>query len=437
MVSRTIPGPQSVVNLGPARLKLTDASVLPTDWHTTSLKELSRNIIDFRGRTPRKLGMDWGGGDIPALSARNVKMGGIDLQEETHFGSDALYRRWMTKGDAEKGDIVITTEAPLGNVALIPDKRKYILSQRAVLLQVDPSQAVSTYLFQLMMSDGFQRSLSSNASGSTATGIQRRRLEELELRLPPLPEQRPIADALADIDATIGALHKLIAKQRAVKLATMQQLLRGTTRLGGFSGDWRDLQMGDLADVRSGATPQTRVASFWGGDIPWCTPTDITSQPGKYLWATERTITGQGLASCGATLLPRGTLLLCSRATIGEVKIATVPVATNQGFKSLVVKAGVSNEFLYYLVLTLRSRLIERATGSTFLEIGKRDLKELSVKIPDTNEEQQAIAEVLSDIDHAITRLTQVRDKMKVVKSGMMQSLLTGHVRLKKREASA
>ncbi len=374
--------------------------------------------------------MDWGGGDIPALSARNVKMGLVDLQEETYFGSDALYKRWMTKGDAERGDIVITTEAPLGNVALIPDHRKYILSQRVVLLQVDPSQVVSTFLSQLMMSDGFQRRLVSNASGSTATGIQRKRLEKLELPLPPLPEQRAIAESLSDLDATIGAVDKLIAKNRAVKLATMQQLLRGTTRLSGFTRDWRAAQMGELADIRSGATPQTRVASFWGGDIPWCTPTDITSQPGKYLWVTERTITGSGLSSCGATLLPRGALLLCSRATIGEVRIAAVPVATNQGFKSLVVKPGVSNEFLYYLVLTLRSRMIERATGSTFLEIGKRDLTELSVTIPDTGEEQEAIADVLSDMDRAIARLVLMRDKMKVVKVGMMQALLTGRVRL-------
>jgi type I restriction enzyme S subunit len=157
------------------------------EWKAWAISRIAPKIIDYRGRTPLKLGMEWGRGNIPALSARNVKMGYINFEEETYYGSEALYRRWMTNGDARRGDIVITTEAPLGNVALIPDDRRYILSQRTLLLQVDPEIGASQFLLHAMTATAFQNLLTENSSGSTATGIQRRRFEKLELSLPPLP----------------------------------------------------------------------------------------------------------------------------------------------------------------------------------------------------------------------------------------------------------
>ena len=94
--------------------------------------------------------------------------------------------------------------------------------------------------------------------------------------------------------------------------------------------EWVDVTLGDAADIESGATPSTLVPDFWDGDVAWCTPTDITRTQGRYLSRTERCITESGLASCTARLLPSGTLLLCSRAMIGEVRIAAIDICTNQ-----------------------------------------------------------------------------------------------------------
>ena len=120
------------------------------------------------------------------------------------------------------------------------------------------------------------------------------------------------------------------------------------------SETWVTTTLGEIADIRNGATPSTRISANWDGSIPWCTPTDITNASGKYLTETARSITEKGLAGCGASLLPAGALLLCSRATIGEIKIASSPICTNQGFKSLVCTKQVHNEFLYYLILSNR-----------------------------------------------------------------------------------
>jgi type I restriction enzyme, S subunit len=201
------------------------------EWITLPMSAVAPNIIDYRGRTPLKLGMEWGGGDIPALSAKNVKMGYIDFDEDTYFGSEALYKRWMANGETKKNDLIVTTEAPLGNVALIPDDRKYILSQRTILLQTQADKVCNRFLLQLMMSQLFQSALNQNSSGSTAIGIQRKKFEKLEVTLPPMSEQRAIAEVLSDMDAEIAALEQKRDKTRLVKQGLMRELLTGKTRL--------------------------------------------------------------------------------------------------------------------------------------------------------------------------------------------------------------
>lgn len=196
-----------------------------------------------------------------------------------------------------------------------------------------------------------------------------------------------------------------------------------------FNGNWETVTLGEIADIRNGATPSTQIAAYWDGNIPWCTPTDITNNPGKYLYETERNITVEGLNSSAASLLPTGTILLCTRATIGEIKIAASPVSTNQGIKSIICRDCVFNEFLYYLLITLRPQMLEKATGSTFLEVSKYDVSSMKIRLPQYSE-QCAIAEVLSDMDSDITALEKRRNKMRAIKQGMMQQLLTGHIRL-------
>ena len=266
-------------------------------------------------------------------------------------------------------------------------------------------------------------------TGLKVFGISKQSLSDVRIPLPPPAEQRAIAEALSDMNGLLGVLDALIAKKQAIKQAAMQQLLNGKVRLPGFSGEWQMIALGEISDIKNGSTPDTQVSAYWNGQIPWCTPTDITDTPGKYLLATERNITEEGLVSCTANLLPAGTLLLCSRATIGEIKIAASQICTNQGFKSLVCKDSVSNEFLYYLLITLKPKLIERAIGSTFLEIGKREVASLEVNLTPF-EEQRALAAVLSDMDAEIAALERRRDKTRTLKQGMMQQLLTGRTRL-------
>ena len=216
----------------PKGYKQTELGEIPEDWEVVAISELSRNIIDYRGRTPKKLGMDWGGGNIVALSAGNVKKGYIDFNAECYLGSIELYRRWMTSGEPEQGDIAFTMEAPLGNVALIPDNAKYIMSQRTILIQVNKAKFDSGFIFQLFMSESFSRLISDSATGSTAQGIKRTVFEKIDVTVPQLlDEQTAIANILSDMDEEIQSLQQLLDKTRQIKQGMMQELLTGKTRL--------------------------------------------------------------------------------------------------------------------------------------------------------------------------------------------------------------
>ncbi|TNI84562.1 restriction endonuclease subunit S [Aeromonas allosaccharophila] len=212
--------------------KTSELGQIPEDWITPTLKDITSNIIDYRGRTPRKLGLEWGGGNILALSAGNVKKGFIDYEAECYFGSDELYKKWMASGDASKGDIVFTMEAPLGNVALIPNEDKYILSQRTILLQLERSKFLPTFIIQVFLSDMFQSYISESATGSTAQGIKRATFEKMFVAVPScLEEQTAIATILSDMDSELTALEQKLAKARDLKQGMMQQLLTGRIRL--------------------------------------------------------------------------------------------------------------------------------------------------------------------------------------------------------------
>lgn len=213
-----------------AEFKDSELGKIPVTWEAAPLGELIEKLMDFRGRTPKKLGMDWGGGTIPALSANNVRAGYIDFDRECYLGSEELYAAWMVQGDTQKNDLVFTMEAPLGNVAVIPDDRKYILSQRVVLLRAN-RRVNHSFLFQYLRSDTFGKILDSNATGTTAKGIQQKRLVQLPVVVPSLEEQAHIANVLEAIDSKLSALAAKQSHHQDLKRGLMQKLLTGEWRV--------------------------------------------------------------------------------------------------------------------------------------------------------------------------------------------------------------
>ncbi|MCQ2915308.1 restriction endonuclease subunit S [Helicobacter pylori] len=192
--------------------------------------------------------------------------------------------------------------------------------------------------------------------------------------------------------------------------------------------DWQRVRLGDIAEIIGGGTPSTQITSFWNGSINWFTPTEIGIT--KYVHKSQRTITPLGLKKSSAKLLPIGTILLTSRASIGDCAILKVVATTNQDFQSLIPLEKINNEFLYYLMLTLKNKLLKLASGSTFLGVSPNKIKNLLIPLPPLNE-QIAIANILSTLDRYLYSLDALILKKESVKKALSFELLSQRKRLK------
>ena len=188
--------------------------------------------------------------------------------------------------------------------------------------------------------------------------------------------------------------------------------------------DWDHQEITQLGAVVGGGTPSREVPSFWRGPIPWVTPGEVSGEASKLLHDTQEHISPSGLAGSGANLLPAGSLLVTTRATLGARAINAVPMATNQGFKSIVFKKPEEASYYYHLFEKVKPELVRRASGTTFLEISGAEFG--SIKLPSPSpEEKLKIAELLDTLDTAIHQTEAIVDKLKQVKQGLLHDLLT------------
>ena len=189
-----------------------------------------------------------------------------------------------------------------------------------------------------------------------------------------------------------------------------------------FADEWKQTTLGETCSVIGGGTPSTDVDDYWNGDIQWFTPSEIGVN--KFVSRSERTITEQGMNNSGAKLLPLGTILLTTRATIGEASIATCPCTTNQGCQSLVINRRITTtEFVYQKVETLKRELFSRANGSTFKEISASEVRSIPISLPSLAE-QEKIAGFLSLIDERIESCSETIKERKAQKSCLRTLIL-------------
>lgn len=173
---------------------------------------------------------------------------------------------------------------------------------------------------------------------------------------------------------------------------------------------WIHTTIGALGEVVGGATPSTKNPKYWGGDVPWVSPRDLTGYHYRYISSGERNITEDGLQSCSTRMLPPGTILFSSRAPIGYVAIAENSICTNQGFKSVIPNESTDSLFLYYLLKHNASRIEGLGSGTTFKEVSGRTMSEVEVDVPDSIEDQRKIAGILGAIDDKIELNQRIND---------------------------
>lgn len=346
-------------------------------------------LVDHRGKTPKKLGGDFTFRGVPVASAMLVQDGRLRLGEARYVSED-MYRRWM-QVRLRRNDVLLTSEAPLGRVALVPDDSPLVLGQRLFGLRGKPGLLDSVFLYYALQSDAAQSELRGRSSGTTVTGIRQSELVKVRINAPGFAEQQAIAAVLKALDDKIAINDRI--SSTAISLA--ESFFEDHSANLDFGPETFDR----TAFVYGGGTPRTSEKSYWDGDIAWTTPTDVTALSAPYLFKTSRTITNKGLANCASRLYPCGSIFMTSRATIGAFAVSQIPAAVNQGF---IVVVPPRVELRWWLFHEMRSRVDEMlslANGSTFPELSRKNFKAMPVRI--------ATADALKEFDAKVSPLHQ------------------------------
>jgi type I restriction enzyme S subunit len=392
--------------------KQTEVGLIPEDWEVVTATEACEFVVDCKNRTPPVL-ID---SDYAVVRTPNVRDGKFVI-ENLRFTDKDSYREWTARAVPQFGDIMITREAPLGEVCAVPEGRKVCLGQRMMLYRPSPDRTDSRYLLYSLMSQPVKSNLFMKIGGSTVGHAKVDDIRFLQLPLPPISEQCAIAEALSDADVLIESLEQLITKKRQIKQGAMQELLTGKKRLPGFSGEWEVKKLGEVAEVIMGQSPSSTNYNTKGVGLPLIQGNaDIVDRKTiKRVFTTEVTRKGK-----------YGDILLSVRAPVGEISHAVFDVCLGRG----VCAIRSANHFIYHYLISQEPSWGKLSKGSTFDSVNSADVKSIAIYLPVCVEEQIAIAEILMDMDVEIEGLEIKIEKAHQIKQGMMHNLLTGKIRL-------
>ena len=363
---------------------------------------------------------------IPLLKIDNVSYGKVSWETKDYLPREYLdkYPDLVLKAD----DIVLALNRPITNnklkiAKLTKEDEISILYQRVGKIFVNEDSINKEFIFQLLNKEIF-RFVLKNSVGSDQPFISTNQLKELEFNVPQFEEQEKIGKFLFFINTKIELLEKKYLGYQDFKKYLMQQIFTQKLRFNEFDDEWKTVKLSNVAEIVGGGTPNTEVEEYWNGGIKWFTPSEIGKT--KYISESDRYISEEGLKNSSAKLLPKNTILLSSRATVGEISIALTECSTNQGFQSLITKNTVDNEFIYYLISTLKNEFLRRSSGSTFLEISKNEIKKIKINIPSLSE-QKRISSLFSSIDNKIDLLKIEHEKCLCFKKSLLQQMFIFH----------
>ncbi|MDH4443596.1 MAG: restriction endonuclease subunit S [Akkermansiaceae bacterium] len=388
------------------------------EWEVSTISEQLKKVIDYRGKAPPKA--DSG---VPLITARNVREGYLDFTADEYIEEDQ-YDMWMRRGIPQADDVLFTTEAPLGNVALYPSSGRYALGQRIITLQADSSRCHSVFLFHLLRSETAQKAIDAKGTGSTAKGIKSKVFVQIPLSYPTLPEQRKIAEFLTDVDGRIGQLSQKKALLEDYKKGVMQQLFTQALRFKDDHGndfpEWEEKTLGEVCELVSGLTytPENvapdgllvlRSSNVQNGQIVFDDNVFVKVEVNE--WNMSRP----------------DDILICvrngSKNLIGKNAIIPEggPSSTHGAF--MTVLRGGQNRFVFQLLQTdTYKRYVHINLGATINSINGSDLKKFKFGFPSIPE-QTKIANFLTALDRKIESVSSQISHTQTFKKGLLQQM--------------
>lgn len=339
-----------------------------------TIRELCSVVADCPHSTPK-----WTTNGKIVVRNNNIKHGRIDLSSPSYTDEEHFAQR-IKRAKPQPGDIIITREAPIGDVGMIPENTECCLGQRMVLLRADQSVCDNFYLLYSLQSLYVQHQISwSEGTGTTISNLRIPHLEQIQIPYLPLEQQ-------AKISSVLRALEEKIENNRRLNDNLEQQAQSYFQELFVDNADpkWATGTISDLGAVIGGSTPSKAKPEYYTeAGIAWITPKDLSINKSKFISHGENDITELGLKNSSAAIMPEGTVLFSSRAPIGYIAIAAGEVTTNQGFKSVIPKPEIGTPFVYFFLKHNLPVIEGMASGSTFKEVSGSTMKNVPAVIPD------------------------------------------------------
>jgi type I restriction enzyme S subunit len=434
---------------------------MASEWREFTFSELiDAKLLEIGDGYRAKISELGGQGPI-FLRAGHVTETHIDFTEVDRFHVDS--ESAVTSKMSRVGDVIVTTKGnSTGRVAFVdPSMPSFVYSPHlSYWRSLDRAKITPGFLRYWSRSSQFRSQLTGLA-GSTDMAPYLSLIDQRRLRitLPPPPDQKAIAHILGSLDNkidlnrqtndTLETMAQTVFKSWFVDFDPVRAKAEGCqpygmnaetgalfadsfqdSTLGRIPRDWQIRPIGDMVNAVGGSTPSTEQASFWGGEINFCTPKDMASLRFPVLTTTERRITERGSQQISSGVLPKGTVLLSSRAPIGYLAVSEIAVAVNQGIIAMICDKGLPNLYVLQWIKKNMDAIVANANGTTFLEISKANFRPIPALVPPPAILSK-FTELAEPLYRRIVANVMESETLSLIRDTLLPQLISGEIRVR------
>jgi type I restriction enzyme S subunit len=391
-----------------------------SEWVTLPLTD----VMDFR-EGPGVLAKDFRDEGVPLVRLAGLKVGAAMLKNCNYLDPARVATRWA-QFKLELGDVLLSSSASLGEVATVNESAVGAIPYTGIIaFRSSDDRLRQRFIPFLLTAPTFKQQIQEMGVGSVMKHFGPSHLRQMNVSLPPLPDQDGIAEVLGALDDKIAVNRNIADLSNDLATTLFDQAL--------VHADWSTSTFDDIANVSGGGTPSTKLPEYWDGEVSWATPTDITNLDGPYLFTTGRRISEAGLRACASPLYNAGSILMTSRATIGAFAIADVPTAVNQGF---IVVVPTDPTLKWWIFHEMRSRVdefISLANGATFLELSRGNFRRLKIRL--APESTMLEFSIRAESLHAVARAVLSENRtLAATRDALLPQLMSGKLRVRDAE---
>ena len=398
------------------------------EWETVALNDIVSLVIDYRGKTPKKLGSDWSQEGIRALSAKNIKTGKIIREDTIRFVDNELYHKWM-KEEIKRNDILITSEAPFGEVYFWDSDEKIVLSQRLFAVRCDENKVVPKFIYFYMTSEMFQWELTSRATGTTVKGLRQPELLKCNVQLPNYNSQLKIANILSYFEYKINVLYKInhnlieiadsIFQEEFSNFNSYDESEMIYSEFGYIPKNWSYKTLDEISEVTIGKTPPRKEQEWFSETegIKWVSIKNLGNS-GTYIFETSEYLTEEAVEKFNVNLVPKDTVILSFKLTVGRIAITTEDMVTNEAIAHFKLNENsiISKEYLYLYLKNFKYESLG-STSSIAKAINSKIVKKIPILIPGNEklnimENMMNLFSTIKNNQKEINNLVRIRDTL-------------------------